>query len=35
MIVRTPRGRMTTTRAVEHLGIVVPPREGESNRELF
>ena len=33
-IMRTPRGRMATRRAFEHLGISCPPRAGES-RDMF
>jgi holliday junction DNA helicase RuvB len=35
MIVRTPRGRMATARAYQHLGKTRPPEKDEGQRELF
>ena len=35
MVVRTPRGRMATTRAYAHLGVTVPPLPGQGQRSLF
>jgi holliday junction DNA helicase RuvB len=35
MIVRTPRGRVATPRAYQHLGKTRPPEKDEGQRELF